>query len=56
MARLKTLYNETIAPKAREQFSIGNVMQTPRLEKIVVNRGVGRALENKRRITEAEGE
>ena len=56
MARLKTLYNDTVAPKVREQFGITNVMQTPRLEKIVVNRGVGKALENKKRLTEAVGE
>ena len=56
MARLKTLYNDTVAPKVREQFGITNVMQTPKLEKIVVNRGVGKALENKKRLTEAVGE
>ena len=56
MARLKSLYNDAVAPKVREQFGITNVMQTPRLEKIVVNRGVGKALENKKRLTEAVGE
>ena len=41
--RLKTRYREEIAPALREQFSYGNVMQTPRLVKIVVNMGVGDA-------------
>ena len=56
MARLKTLYKDSIAPKLCEKFSIANAMQTPRLEKIVVNRGVGKALDNKKRLTEAVGE
>ncbi|WP_163508537.1 50S ribosomal protein L5 [Fodinicola acaciae] len=41
--RLKTRYAEQIAPALREQFGYGNVMQIPRLVKIVVNSGVGDA-------------
>ena len=43
LPRLKVRYNEEIAPALREQFSYGNVMQTPRLQKVVVNMGVGEA-------------
>lgn len=39
--RLKKLYKETVAPKLREQFSYKSPMQTPRLQKIVINMGTG---------------
>ena len=41
--RLKTRYNEEIAPALNEQFSYSNVMQIPRVVKVVVNMGVGEA-------------
>lgn len=43
MARLKEHYRSKVAPALQSQFGYGNVMQIPRLEKIVVNMGVGRA-------------
>jgi len=50
MARLNDRYVKEIAPRLRERFSITNPLATPRLRKIVVNMGVGEALENKNRI------
>jgi large subunit ribosomal protein L5 len=41
--RLKVRYTEEIAPALRSEFGYGNVMQVPRLIKIVVNMGVGEA-------------
>ena len=41
--RLKSKYNEQIAAQLKEQLAIENVMQIPRLEKIVINMGMGRA-------------
>ena len=41
--RLKTRYNDEIKSRLREQLGLGNVMQVPTLEKIVINMGVGRA-------------
>ena len=41
--RLKTRYNDEIRPALKEQLGLGNIMEVPRLEKIVVNCGVGRA-------------
>ena len=41
--RMKTRYAEEIAPELRKQFEYANVMQTPKLTKIVVNMGVGEA-------------
>jgi large subunit ribosomal protein L5 len=41
--RLKVRYRDEIAPALRQEFSYGNVMETPALVKIVVNMGVGAA-------------
>jgi large subunit ribosomal protein L5 len=41
--RLKTKYDTEIRPALQSELGLGNVMQVPRLEKIVVNCGVGRA-------------
>lgn len=48
--QLKTLYRETIAPKLKEEFGYKNVHQIPKLEKIVVNRGLGEASQNARAL------
>ncbi len=50
MARLKDRYNEEIAPALKERFGIENPMRVPRLEKIVVNMGVGEATQNSRAL------
>lgn len=44
MPRLKRRYLEEVAPALREQLGIDNVMQTPRLDKIVLNVGLGEAI------------
>ena len=41
--RLKTRYQDEIVPALMKQFGYSNVMQVPRLEKIVINMGVGKA-------------
>jgi large subunit ribosomal protein L5 len=41
--RLKQRYADEIRPQLMEQLGLANVMEAPRLEKIVVNMGVGRA-------------
>jgi len=46
MARLKDRYVTEVAPALLKEFELGNVMQAPRLNKIVVNVGVGEALDN----------
>ncbi len=46
MPRLRDLYREQIVPAMRKELGYENVMQVPRLEKIVVNVGVGEALQN----------
>jgi large subunit ribosomal protein L5 len=48
--RLKTRYNEEIVPKLRVDFGYPNVMQVPRMVKIVVNMGVGDAARDSKLI------
>ncbi|MGA7098006.1 MAG: 50S ribosomal protein L5 [Acidimicrobiia bacterium] len=54
--RLKTLYAEELAPKLKDQLGLDNVMEIPRLEKIVVNMGVGEAVNDKKAIESAMDE
>lgn len=51
--RLKQVYRDDVAPALQKQFAYGNVMETPRLQKIVVNKGVGDAVANKKSLTDA---
>ena len=41
--RLKVRYDETIRAQLKDELGLANIMQVPRLEKIVINAGVGRA-------------
>lgn len=56
MARLKDLYKAEIVPGMMEQFEYGNVMQVPSLEKIVVNIGMGEALQEPKTLDAAAGD
>lgn len=47
-ARLQTVYKEEIIPKLKEDFGYENIMAVPKLVKIVVNSGVGDAVENEK--------
>ncbi len=53
MARLKDAYKEKIIPAMMDKFSYSNINQVPRLEKIVVNMGVGEAKDNPKAIDSA---
>jgi len=46
MLGLKKLYNEEVSQKLRDELNIKNVMQTPKLEKIVISVGAGEALKD----------
>jgi len=46
MPRLKELYREQVVPTLQKELGYKNVMEVPRLEKIVVNVGVGEALQS----------
>lgn len=53
MARLQVTYKETIVPKLREQFGYKNINEVPRLVKVVLNMGVGEAVQNAKLIDAA---
>ena len=46
MARLFELYKQEISPKLMEKFSYKNVMKVPRIDKIIINIGVGESIQN----------
>jgi large subunit ribosomal protein L5 len=51
--RLKVKYNEEIHAQLKEQLGLDNPMQVPTLSKIVLNMGLGEAIQNKKAIDEA---
>jgi len=53
MARLKEQYKKEIVPALTKQFGYKSVMQVPRIEKIVVNMGVGEAVADKKVLDNA---
>jgi large subunit ribosomal protein L5 len=46
MSHLKTLYRQDLVPRLMERFGYKNVMQVPQLSKIVLNMGLGEAIQN----------
>jgi len=54
--RMKKLYEDSIVKAMTEKFGYKNVMQVPRLEKIVLNMGVGEATQDKKKVEQAAGE
>ena len=56
MARLKEKYRTEIVPALMKEFEFDNVMQVPKLEKIVVNIGLGEAVQNAKAIDAAVGD
>ncbi|MDQ7094117.1 50S ribosomal protein L5 [Desulfosporosinus sp. PR] len=56
MARLKDRYLNEIAPALQQKFAYKNVMQIPKLDKIVINMGVGEAVQNSKAIDSAVGD
>jgi large subunit ribosomal protein L5 len=49
-SRLKQEYNERIVAALKEEFGYANVMQVPKLQKIIISRGVGAAVADKKLI------
>jgi large subunit ribosomal protein L5 len=54
--RMQTLYAETIVPKMVEMFGYKNMMEVPKIQKIVLNMGVGDATQDKKKVDQAAGE
>ncbi len=53
MARLRDRYNNEIKGALQEKFKYENVMEIPRLEKVVVNMGLGEAIQNPKALDAA---
>jgi large subunit ribosomal protein L5 len=51
--RLRVRYRDEVVPALRDQLGLANVMQVPRLEKVVVNMGVGEAVKDGRLLDAA---
>ena len=54
--RMKAIYEDRIIKAMTEKFGYKNVMEIPRLDKIVLNMGVGEATQDKKKVEQAAGE
>ena len=53
MSRLQEVYQSTVKPNLMKEFGYQNHMQVPRLEKIVINMGVGKAVQDQKKLQAA---
>ena len=56
MARLQAFYKETVVPKLVAEFGYKSIMEVPRIEKIIINMGVGEAVGDKKIMEHAVGD
>jgi len=56
MNRMQERYNKEVAPALFNSFGLKNMMQVPRIEKVVVNIGLGEALDNPKALEAATGD
>lgn len=56
MARLKDVYQNEVVQKLRTEFSYKNIMEVPKIEKIVINMGLGEAIQNVKILDSAASE
>jgi len=54
MARLKDLYKSKVAPALREKYNYKSMMAVPKMQKVVVSMGVGKAVQDKKFIESAQ--
>ncbi len=54
--RLKKHYRDTVRPELVKQFGYKNAMEVPRIDKIVLNMGVGEAVNDSKKVTSALGD
>jgi large subunit ribosomal protein L5 len=53
MNRMQETYNKEVVPALRKAFDFKNIMQVPRIEKVVINIGMGEALDNPKSLEAA---
>ncbi len=56
MARLKEQYQEKVIPALMKEFNYRNIMEVPKLEKVVINMGLGEAIQNAKVLESAQSE
>ena len=56
MNRMQEKYNNEVVPALRKNFDLKNIMQVPRIQKVVVNIGAGEALDNPKALEAAVGD
>jgi len=56
MARMKDLYQSEVVQKLRADFNYKNIMEVPRIEKVVINMGLGEAIQNVKILDSASSE
>ena len=56
LTRMQKLYVEKVRPQMIEQFGYKNLMEVPKIEKIVLNMGVGEATQDKKKVEKAAEE
>ena len=56
MSQLKEFYYKETVPKLIETFKYKNIMQVPKLEKVVLNMGLGEAIQNIKLLDSASEE
>lgn len=56
ISRFKVKYSEEVVPSLMSDFGYSNIMQVPRLEKVVISIGLGEALQNPKALEAAEGD
>jgi len=56
MNRMQEKYNNEVVPALRKTFDLKNVMQVPRIQKVVVNIGMGEAMDNPKAMEAAVGD
>jgi large subunit ribosomal protein L5 len=55
-ARMLTVYRDTVVAQLTKEFDYGNVMEVPRIDKVVVNIGIGEAKDNDKALDAAAGD
>lgn len=56
MSDLKTKYEKEVVPQLQETFKYKNIMEVPQIEKVVVNMGLGEAIQNNKLLESAAAE
>lgn len=56
MARMKDFYNANVVPALMKKFEYSSVMQVPKIEKVVINMGLGEAVQNPKVLDTAIGD